>query len=167
MILTVWRHGQAGRARRDRDRELTDTGLDDVGFGVSQFRKSCDKRGIAPPGMVLYSHWTRTTQTADIVAQGLGVVNQYPSPALIPGSSVAQVDEALTRLLCASNCPHHLVLVTHQPLVSRLVDHYLGERGRVPSLSPGGLAVLKLEVAAQACAELMFWALPPEFEGTR
>jgi len=167
MIVTIWRHGQAGSALTDRERELTATGLDDVGFGVSQFLKTCDKRAIALPELVLYSDWARTAQTADIIAQGLGGVNHHPSPALIPGSAVAQVDQALTEILSVTNCPQHVVLVSHQPLVSRLIDYYLGERGRVPSLPPGGLAVLSLQLAVRASAELQFWSLPPEFESAR
>ncbi len=33
MIITIWRHGEAGQASRDYERTLTDRGCDDVGFG--------------------------------------------------------------------------------------------------------------------------------------
>lgn len=164
MIVTIWRHGQAGSALSDRERELTVTGIDDVGFGCNQFRQSCLKRQLPLPALVLHSSWKRTTQTADIVAQGLGAVNPYPSQALTPGNDSEAVDQALSELLAATNCPQHVVLVSHQPLVGRLLDHYLGERGAVPSLSPGSLAVIDLEFPASACAKLLFWALPPEYE---
>jgi phosphohistidine phosphatase len=60
--------------------------------------------------------------------------------------------------------PAHLILVSHQPLVSSLINHYLGEWGRVPPLSPGGFCTLHISAPAEGCAELVFWALPPEFQ---
>lgn len=164
MIITIWRHGQAGSALSDRERELTSTGVDDIGFGAHQFGGLCEEQGVATPGLVLFSRWKRTAQTADIVAQGLGGIAHYPSEALVPGSNTGRVDQALTELCAATNCPEHVVLVSHQPLVTRLVDHYLGERGRVPSLSPGALAVLTMDIPAAACARLLCWSMPPEYE---
>ena len=60
---------------------------------------------------------------------------------------------------------NHSVLVSHQPLVSRLVDHWLGEQGRVPGLVPGGLVTLEMEVVAPGCAALVFCAQPPDYKG--
>jgi phosphohistidine phosphatase len=83
---------------------------------------------------------------------------------LLPGAGVSGVDVCLERQCHSQAAPEHLLLVSHQPLVSRLVDHYLGERGRVPPLSPGGFATLSLEAPVAACARLLFWALPPTYK---
>ena len=55
----------------------------------------------------------------------------------------------------AGTCGSHLVLL----------NHYLGEPGKVPSLSPGGLVTLKIELPAFDCGKLMFWGVPPDYEG--
>ena len=163
MILTIWRHGEAGSAATDRQRELTDTGRDDIGFGCHQFHEHCEARSLPAPVLVLYSEWHRTTETADIIASAFTHARSERSPALIPGSSVAQVDRILQSCLEDSQCPAHVLLVSHQPLVSELVDYYLGEPGRVAPLAPGGLATLELDVAAAGCASLLFSAQPPEY----
>lgn len=167
MIVTIWRHGEAGSAISDRQRELTGKGIDDIGFACHQFHDICVDRGLEPPGLILHSEWMRTRQTADILASAFSHAEQRPERALIPGSDLPDVDHCLQALLDTPSTPGHLLLVSHQPLVSRLIDYYVGEPGRVPGLSPGGLACLKMEVAARACARLQFWALPPTYEASQ
>lgn len=163
MILTIWRHGQAGMASTDRERQLTGRGVDDVGFGAGRFRLSCRAHGIADPDLILHSLWVRTTQTADIIGNHFPLASREASTALVPGRTAAGVDAELERWMPAEP-DAHLLLVSHQPLVSTLVDHYLGEPGRVAPLVPGGLATLRLEVPAFGCGELLFSAQPPEYE---
>jgi phosphohistidine phosphatase len=164
MILTIWRHGQAEDSTPDRQRVLTESGRDDVGFGCHQFHEACLARKIPHPHNILHSDWLRTTQTAEILAAAFSHATVTSEDALLPGSDVAAVDAALMHLVANDDCDVHVVLVSHQPLVSRLVDHYLGERTSVPSLSAGGLATLSLAVPGPAAGTLLFWALPPEYE---
>ena len=63
-----------------------------------------------------------------------------------------------------TSAPAHVVLVSHQPLVSQLVDYFLDTAGSVPSLSPGALVTFELSSPARACGELRFWAVPPEYQ---
>ena len=164
MILTIWRHGEAGRAATDRERELTDSGRDDIGFACQQFHDACTARDTIHPDRILYSPWVRTNQTAEIIAGVFAHAHTASLDALAPGSDVTAVDLALTDIL-GGEMPHeHVLLVSHQPLVSYIFDYYLGDQGAVPSLSPGGLATLSLDVPAQGCGKLRFWAQPPEFE---
>jgi phosphohistidine phosphatase len=164
MILTIWRHGAAQDAAIDRERELTVTGRDDVGFGCHQFHHACQARHIAHPERILHSPWVRTTQTAEIVASAFTHATLAPEPALQPGSKVGAVDRALAAVAGKRGSDRHVLLVSHQPLVSQLVDHYLGGAGTVPPLPPGGLVTMSLELPAADCGELLFWAFPPEFE---
>ena len=164
MIVTIWRHGQAGSAFTDRERELTGTGIDDVGFGCRQFHEVCEERGLPHPDLILHSTWVRTAQTADIIASAFTHAKKQPARALIPGSLLADVDGLLEEVRSADTCPAHVVLVSHQPLVSRLADHYLDNGDRVPSLTPGALVSLELEIAAAGCGRLLFWAMPPGYE---
>ncbi len=82
-----------------------------------------------------------------------------------PGGGVGDVDKALTQLNARNNSIGHSVLVGHQPMVSELVDYYLGDHGKVPSLPPGGFVTMSLHVHARGCGELLFWAFPPEYRG--
>lgn len=165
MILTLLRHGEAGWAASDRQRALTARGNDDIGFACTRFHAACGARELAMPDLILHSPWLRTAQTAGIVASAFSHARVRAEQALQPGGREPAVDALVNAVSQpGSDCPDHLLLVSHQPLVSRLVDRYLGQAGQVPPLSPGGLATLELEAAAPACARLLFWALPPEYE---
>jgi phosphohistidine phosphatase len=163
VIVTVWRHGEAGRAASDRLRELTGQGIDDIGFGCSRFHDTCHERGLPHPDLICHSPWVRTTQTADIINSAFSHARLQVMEALRPGSDCRAVDAALATLQSAHSTHRHLVLVSHQPLVSRLVEHYLGEAGRVPAHTPGGLATLEMEIPGRGCARLLFWAMPPQY----
>lgn len=161
MIITIVRHGEAGSAAKDEDRELTDNGTDDVSFGSHQLHDLCLDKSLPMPDWILHSAWRRTTQTAEMLAAAF-TASVEANYALLPGQSIADVDNALSPLPPGIS---HCVLVGHQPMVSELVGHYLDDNSRVPALSPGGLVSIRLEFAAQGCGELLFWAMPPEYRG--
>lgn len=161
MIITIVRHGKAGSAAKDKDRELTDNGTDDVSFGGHQLHELCLEKSLPMPDLILHSAWRRTTQTAEILAAAF-TVSVDAFDALLPGHTTADVDKALNALPPDTS---HCVLVGHQPMVSELVDYYLNDNGRVPALSPGGLVSIRLDTVAKGCGELLFWAMPPEYRG--
>ncbi|MEZ5501912.1 MAG: histidine phosphatase family protein [Halioglobus sp.] len=164
MIVTIWRHGEAEAGANDPLRELTETGRDDVGFGCRQLHRVCTDRKIPHPGKILHSPLLRTLQTAEIVAAAYTHAGVVPVAALQPGGTVKAVATEVGALVASHPANVHWLLVSHQPLVSRLVDHYLGDKGRVPALPPGGLATLSMDELGPGCAQLLFWAFPPEFE---
>jgi phosphohistidine phosphatase len=167
MIVTIWRHGEAGHAASDRLRELTDTGTVDVGFGCHQFDDACRTRDLPKPELVLHSPWVRTAQTAAILASAFTHAGIQALEALQPGSDVHAVEDALVNLNETQPQLRHAVLVSHQPLVSYLIDHLLGEVAPAPALPPGGLVTMDLTAPARACGRLLFWALPPQYEADR
>lgn len=164
MILTIWRHGEAEHAPTDRERELTDQGFDDVGFGCRQFHAALDARDMPPPQLILCSPWVRTVQTAKVVASAFTHASLREHEALRPDGTVKAVESALLALDDAGTVSAHIVLVSHQPLVSRLAEHFLQARGLVPSLCPGSLVTLSLATPAAGCGTLNFWAMPPEYQ---
>jgi len=166
MILTIWRHGQAEEGTPDRQRALTESGRDDVGFGCHQFHLASQTRSIPHPDRILYSSWLRASQTAEIIAAAFSHAIVEEMVALAPTSDVAAVDSALSALINTDNTDGHVALVSHQPLVSGLVNHYLGVTGAVPDLPPGGLVTLSLEFPVSGCGSLLFWAFPPEYEAS-
>jgi phosphohistidine phosphatase len=159
MILTIWWHGEAEDGVSDRLRQLTGGGRDDVSFGCSQFHAACSGKGIPRPTRILHSPWVRTVQTAEIIAAAFSPCTVAAEQALHPGSEVAAVDAAI----CADGTQEHMVLVSHQPLVSAVVDHYLGEVGSVPFLTAGGLLTMSLDTVAPGCGTRLFWAFPPTY----
>ncbi|TXS95623.1 hypothetical protein FV139_07020 [Parahaliea maris] len=163
MILTIWRHGEAAPAVNDRLRQLTPRGERDVARGAPALADLCQRRGVPAPDQLWFSEWQRTTQTAGLIATALAC-DKRAERALIPGASVAGVEHALAPLFAAADGPAHLVLVSHQPLVSSLVDVLLGEHRAAPPHPPGGLVTLELSAPAAACGRLLWWAFPPDFE---
>lgn len=164
MIATIVRHGQAGSAATDAQRRLTTAGRVDIQSASQQLLRSCATRGIPAPDLILYSAWQRTTETAVILA-GLFVDAKVEAEAsLLPGGRAKEVTEALFRLQQGRSSPAHVVLVSHQPLVSVLADYYLSVPHHAPGLPPGGMVCLDLEVPAPGCGNLLFWALPPEYQ---
>lgn len=164
MILTIWRHGTAAEGTNDRLRELTDAGRDDIGFGSQRFHEACVANNILHPQAILHSPLVRTSQTADIIAAAFTHASVIAVPTLQPGNKPSTVDKELSRFVDFRLQQQHIVLVSHQPLVSHLVEYYLGGSGSVPFLTPGGLVSLALDVLAPTGGSLLFWALPPAFE---
>ena len=160
MILTIMRHGEAGMAASDRERQLTDRGRAEVAVGARRLGEICAAIELPAPDRVLFSIWERAARTAEIACTGLGQPPSLECEALRPGSTVTGVDSLLEAHIERAE---HVLLVSHQPLVSQLVDHYLGERRRVPGLNPGGLVTLDLAAPAAGCGQLRFWALPPAY----
>lgn len=167
MILTIWRHGQAGSAPTDRERELTLLGREQLVSGARQYHRACQAAGLPLPVLLMHSPWLRTTQTARIVSSELENVPLNSCDHLAPGRQPGDVTGLLAELLENPGHPEHVCLVSHQPLVSRLIDHLSGDTGRVPPLVPGGLAILELDVPEPGCARNVFWAMPPLYEAQR
>ncbi len=161
--LTVWRHGEAGLAVTDQQRELTPDGREAVALGADRFLTHCRQRQLPEPDNILHSPYTRTTQTAEILQAGFRNIPCQPCSSLAPGGDIAGVESVLEKPGGSAES-EHLVLVSHQPLVSYLADHWLGERGLIPSLSPGACVCLSLSFTASAGGTLAFAAYPPDYE---
>ncbi len=164
MIVTIWRHGEAGLAVTDEARELTAGGADDVSYGSHRINNHCQDSGLATPGVILHSPLVRTLQTAEIIDAAFSHATMAESVELAPGGNLDGVDALVNGVLESEPNTRHLVLVSHQPLVTYLVNHWLGDGGAVPSLPPGGLVSVEMDVAGRDCARLKFWSLPPQYE---
>ncbi|MEP4484690.1 MAG: histidine phosphatase family protein [Halioglobus sp.] len=163
MIITVWRHGEAEQTIPDEQRELTSSGMDDIGFGCHQFVSHLKARNLPAPEAVFSSTLLRARQTADIIAGVFTQARVSDASALVPGASVEHVDALVTQWADTAAPDAHLLLVSHQPLVSLLLDYWTGEPGKVALLPPGGLATVELGMAGPGQASLQFWCLPPEY----
>ena len=167
MIVTILRHGKAGPAPIDSQRTLTARGSEDIAFGGEKLSQTLEKQCLPLPGLILYSEWTRTTQTAELISPHFPLAKLESDGSLVPGGTIREVDETLRLVAAREELVEHVMLVSHQPLVSELADYYLGYPNSVPGLSPGALFSIQLDVPAQDCASLLFWAAPPYYETER
>lgn len=167
MIVTLWRHGEAGDAPTDFERELSSKGEDDVGFGTHQFMQVCQQRNLPAPDVIVHSALVRTTLTAEIIAGVFSHALMMPAKGLQPGATVSDAIAIIAAHIASEPAPAHLVLVSHQPLVSQLATFLTLEAGRAPSLNPGGLVTLEVTLPGAGGADLLFWSLPPEYEAAR
>lgn len=146
------RHGRAGDAPVDADRELTPAGRTDV-TGVAKRLKAAGVAGWP----VFASPLTRTRQTAALVAAAIGS-DVSVEPVLASGASL---DELLA-FIGARGRPHDLVLVGHMPDLGVLAGFLAWKaRGRAMDLSPGTavhLTVVKLGPRPDATLD---WAFSP------
>ncbi|MFN2289439.1 MAG: histidine phosphatase family protein [Chromatocurvus sp.] len=160
MLISVWRHGEAAPGSPDRDRTLTARGEAEVERGARGFVLQLQRRNLPLPGRILFSRWRRTTQTAERILECCAGAEAETLDALIPERDATQVDDAVSRF---EDRDSHLVLVSHQPLVTALIDRWLGTSGEVPPLVPGAYAVLSVPVVASGCAASAWWAAPPDY----
>ncbi len=147
MLVTVWRHGEAGAAPRDEDRELTARGVRTVCEATVEFRQWLSEAQIAPVSEIWYSPLVRTFQTAGLLGKGLGCEIQA-CEALAPGTNLHKPDTFLPAVA------EHVMIVTHQPFVSQVIWHWLDD-DRLEPILPGGWATLELTVPTRGGGELV------------
>ncbi len=146
MLVTVWRHGEAGSAPRDEDRELTARGVRTVCEAAVEYRQWLADAQVEPVSNIWHSPLVRTYQTAGLLGKGLGIDISI-CDALAPGTNIHQPESFLPAEA------DHVVIVTHQPFVSQLIWYWLDD-DRLEPILPGGWATLELTAATRGGAEL-------------
>ncbi|MDG1065495.1 MAG: histidine phosphatase family protein [Luminiphilus sp.] len=134
MLVTVWRHGEAGAASRDRDRTLTPRGTEALSNAVVRFQGMMLEKALPAVSGVVTSPWLRTRQTAELLGKALRVTPREEG-WLAPSAGISDA----ARIFDLSDA--HLLLISHQPLVSELLWYWLDSRALAP-LAPGGRASL-------------------------
>lgn len=147
MIVTIWRHGEAGAAMRDELRELTPRGATSVAAAAEAFEAWRLEAGLPTVDRCDHSPLVRTTQTASIIAPRL-VVDAEPCDGLAPGASYRDASTYLKEDVA------HQLLVSHQPFVSQLISYWTDDV-TVEPLMPGGWATVDLLTAARGGAQLI------------
>jgi phosphohistidine phosphatase len=145
--VTVWRHGEAGPAATDRERVLTARGEASVVSAADPFARSLEAKAIPAVTRILSSPWCRTQQTAQLLARAFSLdVELHQS--LAPDRAIAGLEALM------SGVAGHVVLVSHQPLVSELLWYWL-DSGQLAPLSPGGWATVELFVHGRGAGKLL------------
>ncbi|MFA0812728.1 phosphohistidine phosphatase SixA [Microbulbifer epialgicus] len=143
MQLFILRHGKAEpMPGNDAARALTERGR-------KQVAQVCKKRSqeLSAVRAIWASPLVRTQQTADIVSAHLGLPI-VTEPLLIGDRDPQQLLDLLQQ---QENFP--ILLVSHQPLVGRLLNGLCGT-GDQHSMGTSSLACVSSEVWADGCADL-------------
>ena len=143
--LYLLRHGQAAWVDPDAARPLTSAGERHTRAVLDTYRAR-----IAAPLELWVSPLLRAQQSADLVGAALAVRERRTCDWLTPDSEPAHVLAQLQQWPGEGG----LMLVAHNPLLSRLLNLLLDSPpGRYP-LGTSALAALELPVVAAGCAEL-------------
>jgi len=112
---------------------------------------------------IFYSPYRRTTETANLVASQLDANQHHLKPSkacsqLLSEKSPGELITWLDNLEIAG--PKHLMLVSHQPLVSSLLALLLEGTSDFSNMKkypmwPASVAVLQFEYLAAGCAQLI------------
>ena len=136
MKLFVLRHGKAADGFPDEQRELTERGRADLSHVLSSRRSD-----VGQLDKVQCSPLLRARQTAEIARgaltfEGPCEINEYLVPWASPLEFLNSLDDNLESLLVAS----------HQPFVSELVEYLTDERIAMPTST---LVLVDVEYPAQ------------------
>jgi phosphohistidine phosphatase len=162
MNLYLMRHGIAAAkddasVKHDGERPLTDKGikrLRKAAKGVSRLR--------IPFDCVLTSPLMRARQTAEIVTRTLGIEDRLDEiSGLAPESTVEHLLFGLTPYQDRK----HLLLVGHEPLLSRFAAYVLG--GQRPTdvsfdFKKGSLCYIETETLTVSSPAKLHWLLTPK-----
>ena len=156
--LILMRHGDAlpTNPRGDRGRELSAKGNEDVANIAKVFASTGMK-----PSLLLHSPFTRTVQTATILADAIGAQNvMTSSPVLASGQPL----EPMIREIEAFKTERLLMVVAHMPDVGELGSEFGNmSLGQQYAFVPGGIACLRFQgdiVVGQG--EVVFLSRPIE-----
>lgn len=164
MIVSVFRHGEAADAARDSERKLSSRGESDIALAAQAFAEACSSDSshrLGVPQIILHSPYERTRRTAQILSGQFPSIEMNAIPALQPEGGVEDVESVLESL--AKNDVAHVLLVSHQPLVSYLANHWVNGAERIPGMMPGAFTSIAMETIGAQCAQLLFWATPPTY----
>ena len=136
MLLTIWRHGEAGPAPRDAERELSERGRSEVAAAAEAFARWLTQSGHPKVEQLRHSPLTRTSQTAAILHGVLRPMSCVADQFLAPGADLAN---KMWQAIDAT----HVLLVSHEPFVSRAIAVWSDDE-TLPPLAPSGYATLEV-----------------------
>ena len=148
MLLTLWRHGEAGSAATDEVRALTPRGRDEVVAMAQDYAAWAGDSALAPVSLLLHSPYRRTIETAALLGELLRPGSLKVDPSLAPGA----YPEAFSESDYAEH--EHVVMVSHQPFVSQAIAFWTDDMALAP-LAPGGYSMLEITCLARGGATLL------------
>lgn len=145
MELFILRHGEAEpRVTTDEVRQLTDKGR----AAVARMIKS-SLEDLGKLTHIWVSPLVRAQQTADIAASLIGDMEPYTTELLSPEAD----PQLLFNQLQLSEC-EGLLLVSHQPLVSKILDTLCGTERGYHDMATSSLACVDIDIMAADMGKL-------------
>ncbi|MFL0798344.1 MAG: phosphohistidine phosphatase SixA [Cellvibrionaceae bacterium] len=146
MQLFVMRHGEASYdAPTDDERELTERGVGIVCIVAEQH-----KQELASVDVILHSPLVRARQTAEFVAQSAELSCPMEEVSFLrPETSPQKLADEL-----AKRSEKTILLVSHQPFVSRVLDWLTGSGVGFHPMTTASIAKLECDIPAENLAEL-------------
>jgi phosphohistidine phosphatase len=164
MNLFLLRHGIAVEREttgyeKDADRPLTPKGERRLG----QIADAMEAMGLTF-GLILSSPHVRARQTAEIVADALGLKKKLEfSDALTPGGDPKALIATLNK---REPIPENVLLVGHEPFLSDLISTLTSGDPRVGiDFKKGGLCKLEVETLRHSRCATLAWLLTPRQMG--
>ena len=148
MLLTLWRHGEAGSAAADEARALTPRGREEVAAMAQGYVAWAGESALGPVSLLLHSPYRRTVETAALLGEVLDPGSLKVDPSLAPGA----YPEGFSENDYAGH--EHIVMVSHQPFVSQAIALWTDDVTLAP-LAPGGWSMLEITCLARGGATLL------------
>lgn len=150
MLVTLWRHGEAGYAASDAQRDLTAQGIAHVASSVAAYQAWCRHSEIPAPVRCVHSPLLRTRHTAQLLDADLGFATITSDNQLAPGQQHYDQGAFL------SDDVDHQLVVGHQPYLSELINVWC-DTAQYHGLSPSGFAVIRLLMPTRGAGELLHY----------
>lgn len=150
MIIYILRHGQAeAQITSDEARKLTQKG-----FFESEKVLAARLKELANIAAILASPLVRAQQTAQIAQQYFPAIPLQTTEFLIPEADPNQLIDWLYRN-DASN-PGAILLVSHQPMVGKLLGLLCGKPEGFYPMGTSSLAAVEIQTIASGLGELLW-----------
>lgn len=147
MKLFIFRHGQAeSQITTDEVRNLTAKGRADVENIIAAHTGS-----MQPLECIWASPLVRAQQTASIAAQHFPGVKVQTTDLLVPDAGLQPLLDVLRRVHAES-----VLLVSHQPLVGRLLDSLCGKYDGYYPMGTSSLAAVEIDVVVAGLGNLLW-----------
>jgi phosphohistidine phosphatase len=157
MQVYILRHGIAEEGRpggRDADRALTNEGRK----RLREVLRVAEKADVVP-SLILTSPYVRAVQTAEVAIEVLGYANDLlRTEALIPSSDPESIWEEI-RL---HQGVMQLMLVGHEPLLSRVVSFLLDASSLMIDVKKGSIIRIDIEQFGSHPRGILKWMLVPK-----
>ena len=157
MQVYILRHGIAENGRpggNDADRALTNEGRKKL----REVLRLAEKADVVP-SLILTSPYVRAVQTAEVVIEVLGYANDLlRTEALIPSSDPEDVWDEIR----VHQGVMQLMLVGHEPMLSRLVAFLLNANALMVDVKKGALVRIDIDGFGSQPRGVLKWMIVPK-----
>lgn len=119
MHLLLMRHGEAEPYKiSDEDRHLTSRGIDEAKLAAEWVREH-----VGEIDKALVSPYVRAQETYQAMMDVIQIKNKETYSDIVPNGNASLIHDYIDTLLCEETNIDSLIVVSHMPLVSYLMDN--------------------------------------------